>query len=162
MQDRLFGIGLFRIVCVTFVLLLIANQPVGQFALRLRRTTFDDGPIGFLDGAGPEHAVQASQSLTGLGEEDDAADGTIQSVCNANENIAGLIILLLQPDFQGFGQGLVPCLISLYDLAAAFVDCDEVIILVNDFHITCSCRHPPGSLGRKHMTTSLKPGMSRH
>ena len=51
---------------------------------------------------------------------------------NAAEYIAGFIELILKVRFEAIGQGNVPCLITLNKITSTLINCDQVIVLVND------------------------------
>ena len=71
-----------------------------------------EGPVGFLDGAVAELLGETGGGLRVLGEDDDAGDGPVESVGDAEVDLAGLVAfdaqILLHCGFEGreAGDGL--------------------------------------------------------
>ena len=81
-----------------------------------------------------EHAVKAGQGLRRAGEDDEAADGAVETVDDAEEDLAGLLVFLLQVGLDGLAERCVARLVALYNLAALLGDDDDVVVFVDDFH----------------------------
>ena len=122
------------VVGVRLVLLLVAHQPVAEFAGILRGAVGHDGEIGLVDVPLAEELVHAGQSLAGAGEYDHTAHGTVEAVGDAEEDGAGLGVLLLDVGFDALGERFVAGLVGLYDFAGGFADDDDVIVLVEYLH----------------------------
>jgi len=70
--------------------LLVAHQPVLQQPFGALWSGAAKGPVGLVDSAFAEHRGEALQRLGSLGEDDYAADGTVQPVGDAHEHLPGL------------------------------------------------------------------------
>ena len=77
------------------------------------------------------------------GENHDPAHRTIQTVRDTDKDVTGLAILLLQPCLQHLRERLIARLVALHDLTAGLIYRYNMIILVNNLHITCSYRRQP-------------------
>ena len=55
---------------------------------------------------------------------------------DAEENVAGLRITLLDKAFQCVGQWFVARLVGLNNLMASLADGDDVVVFVDDLHLT--------------------------
>ena len=53
---------------------------------------------------------------------------------HAQEYLAGLMVFLLDIIFDNFREGAIAGLVSLYDLPALFIDYNNMVVFVNDFH----------------------------
>ena len=75
------------------------------FALLRRRISgvFDQAEVDLDDGAVAELLGEAGGGLAAAGEEDDAGDGAVEAVRDAEVDVAGLVVLLLE---VGAGLGL--------------------------------------------------------
>ena len=124
---------------------LVAGKPMRQGSLVAGRSLRRYGPVGLphLFVAG-KHRAQAAQRLACAGKDDNPADGTVQPVHHTQEDLAGLVVLLLQVSLYGFGQGGVARLVALGDFACRLGDDDAMVVLVEWQHPTCSFRHRPG------------------
>ena len=142
-QDGFLGIRPLGIVSVTLILLLVPHQPIHQLTLILRGTVLDDRPIRLAHLTDTKHLVQAREGLARLGENHDPAHRTIQTVRDTDKDIPGLAILLLQPYLQHLRERLIARLVALHDLTAGLIYRYNMIILVNNLHITCSYRRQP-------------------
>ena len=85
-----------------------------------------------------EHGVQSCQCLGGSGEDDDAADGSVEPVHHAEEDVARFGIFFLDILFHSFAQRLVAGFVALHDFACGFVDNDQVIVFVENVHLSFS------------------------
>ena len=117
---------------VGLVLGFVAHQEVGEGVLVLGRARTGERPVGLVDLALAQHLVQAFQGLGGLGKEADAAHGAVQAVGDTQEHLAGLGVPPGNEGLEGLREGLVAGLVSLHDLAGAFIENHEVVILVED------------------------------
>ena len=133
-EDGLLAAGTLTVVGIRLVLLFVADEPVLEGALLLRRTVLDDGPVGLVDLSVAEHLVEPLQGLAGLGEHHDAAGGTIETMHDADEGVARLVILLFQVGGNGGTQGLIAGLVALHNLANSLVDDDDMVVFVEDGH----------------------------
>ena len=61
---------------------------------------------------------------------------------HTEEHVARLVVLLPDVGFHRLGEGHVAGLVALHDLAALFIDDDDVVVFVNNTHdgVTYSCR----------------------
>ena len=82
-----------------------------------------------------KHLVQAGQRLRRAGEDHQATDGTVKTMHDAEEDVARLLVLLLQVGLHRLRQRLVARLAALHYLAAALRNDDDVVVLVDDLHI---------------------------
>ena len=71
-------------------------------------------------------------------EDHQAADGAVQPVDDAQKDGTWLGVLLLDIRLDGFRQRGVSRLVALHNFAALLSDDDDVVILVNYLHNTCS------------------------
>ena len=81
-----------------------------------------------------KHLVQAGKGLRSAGEDDETADGTIEAMGDAEEDGSRLVIFFFQIVFHQLRERPIASLVALDDLAALFVDDDDVIILVENCH----------------------------
>ena len=144
MKYSFLGILYFLIVCIRLILFLVTHQIVNQLALRFLGAFFHYGPIGLFHLTITEHLIQSGQCLARFGEHHQPADGTVQAVGHSNENISRLIIFLFQVLFHHLRQRSITGLVSLNDFRRSLIDYNNMIILVNNYHITCSYRRQPG------------------
>ena len=144
MQYSFLGIFYFLIVCIRLILFLVTYQIVYQLTLRFLGALFHYRPIGLFHLTVTEHLIQSGQCLARFGKHHQSADGTIQAVGHPNENIARLIIFLFQVLFHHLRQRSITGLVSLNDFRRSLIDYNNMIILVNNYHITCSYRRQPG------------------
>ena len=149
MQTRLLGTLTRFTVGVGTVLLLVADQIIGQ-VLFLRRQidsrscriftrspdVLDDAPIGLVDFTTRKHPVETFESFAGLGKKDDPGSGTIQPMGDTQKDIARLGVTLLDKALQRVGQRLVARLVGLHNLVAGLADGDDMVIFVDDLHLT--------------------------
>ena len=81
-----------------------------------------------------KHLVQSGECLGGSGKDDESANGTVQPMHHAEKHFAGLLVLLFDILFYNIREGTIASLVSLYNLPALFVDDDNMVVLVDDFH----------------------------
>ncbi len=112
------------------VLLLILANIMAKLSRELLRTVLRYGPIDLTDRLVRKHLVEARQSLARPGEENDSADWTVDAVNNTQENIARLVILLLDISLNVVEQSMISGLVGLNNLADLLVDGDYMVILV--------------------------------
>ena len=144
MKYSFLGILYFLIVCIRLILFLV-YAPNSEPA----RPPFPWGILSLWPNRsfsphhyGTSHSVWAMPCS--FGEHHQPADGTVQAVGHSNENISRLIIFLFQVLFHHLRQGSITGLVSLNDLGRSLIDYNNMIILVNNCHITCSYRRQPG------------------
>ena len=128
-QLRPRAVGTLRYVAL--ILLLITHEVVLQRVGLLRRAGGDDGPVALPHLATAEELVHTAQSLARLGKDHEASDGSVEAMDDAEEDIAGLLILLLEVALEGFAQRFIARLISLDDLARALAHHQQVVIFVD-------------------------------
>lgn len=133
-QAGFLGAGARRGGGVAFVVALRGGDVVGELGLRLGRHSAGDGPVALVDGAGAEHLVEARQGLGCLGENHNAADGAVEAMAHADEDVAGLGVFLLEPGCNGLAEGCVAGLVALHYLAGSLVDDDDVVVFVEYLH----------------------------
>ena len=107
----------------------------------------------------PGTSRSGGASASGLGKQDYTTHRTVQTVGNTDIDISRLAILLFQPRLEHFRKRSITGFISLYNLTACFVYRDDMIVFVDNFHITYSYRRLPESPVRIHKKTNLMPGM---
>lgn len=113
---------------------LVADEVVFEVAFGLRGLVLDHGVVDLAAVALLEDFVHAREGLAGLGEEDDAADGTVEAMDDTTEDIARLAVALLEESLDFVGHAGVASLVALDNLAGALVDGDEVVVFVEDVH----------------------------
>ena len=117
---------------VGFVLRLVAGHPVLEEGLRFLRLPAAEGKVGLVDRARTEEFRQALERLACLCKEADAADGTVQAVGDAHEDFSGFPVALRDKSFQRLRQAFIPGLVSLHDFSRPFVQCQDVVVLIED------------------------------
>ena len=81
-----------------------------------------------------EQLIHPRQSLAGFGHDDQAAGGAVDAVRHAQEYVAGLVILLLDPRLHRVDEGGVAGAVALHQFAGTLVDDDDVVVVVDYFH----------------------------
>ena len=74
----------------------IAVEPIFQRAGGALHLALDDGPVNLFDGALAELLGEACGGLAGASEEQHAGDRLVEPVDDAEEDVAGLGVLVLQ------------------------------------------------------------------
>ena len=115
---------------------LVTREPVGERGALGGGRAADDGQVGLAHAALAEEGVQPAERLAGPGEDHEPAHGAVEPVDNAEKDGAGLGVLFLDVGFHAVGEGGVAGLVALYDLAGLLVDDDEVVVFVNDVHLS--------------------------
>ena len=128
---RVFGVAVSWVYHEGFVEFLVAEEPVFQMAFRLRGKVFDYGMVDFATVALLEDFVHAREGLAGLGEEDDAADRTVEPMDDAAEDIAGLLVADLEEGFDLVGQAWVAGLVGLDYLPGELVEREKMVVFVD-------------------------------
>ena len=113
-----------------FVKLGIAEKIILQMARRtggcLRyNSTIDLAKIALFD-----ELIHAAECLAGFSKEDHPADGTVQSMNNTAENVAGLGITLLDVGLKKVGKAEVAGLVGLDNLSRQLVEGYQVVVFV--------------------------------
>ncbi len=90
----------------------------------------DQCPIEFMDVRFTEHGVETFEGLGGLGEDGYAADGTVEAVWEAHEDLAGLGIALGYERLVLFAEGFVAGLVALDDFSDLLVDYEKVVVFI--------------------------------
>ena len=129
-KNSLLRIRTLMVVGITLVLLLVAHKIMRQRSLRLARRVLHQRPVSFLNGLCTEHLIKACQGLAGAGKQHHPADGTVQTMHDAEKYGAGLCILLLNIQFHRLGERSIAGLVALHDFTCALRDDDNVIIFV--------------------------------
>lgn len=109
---------------IALILLFVAYEVLLQGIGEPRGTRRDDGPVALGDFARAEELVHSAQRLRCLGEDHEPAYGTIESMDDAEIDVAGLLVLLFEPSLEGFAHRLVTGLIALDDLAGTLGDAE--------------------------------------
>lgn len=116
---------------VRLVLLLVAGEEMLEASLRFGGRIGNDCPVGLLDFVVRlEHVVEPCQRLTGAREKHNPARGAVETMRDAKEDLAWLVVLLLDICLDGLGEGRVARLVALHNLAARLVDGYDMIIFV--------------------------------
>src|SRR5574344_2384389 len=93
-----------------------------------------------------KHIIKACKSLGRLSKNYKPCNWTVQTMYYAEENIPRLAVRLFNILFYCLRQRTVARFVSLDNLPAIFINNNEVIVFVNNFHsiITYSYRRQPG------------------
>ena len=83
-----------------------------------------------MDSAVPEHLRHALQRLSGLGEDADAADGAVEPVGDAHEDLPRLAVAFRDVGLHQFRKAFVAGLVTLGDLPDLLVHYEEVVVFV--------------------------------
>ena len=129
-KDSLLRIRTLMVVGITLVLLLVANKIMRQRSLRLARCVLHQRPVSLLNSLRTKHLIETRQGLAGAGKQYHPANGTVQTMHNAEKYGAGLRILLLNIQFHRLGERSIAGLVALHDLTCALRDDDYMIIFV--------------------------------
>ena len=108
---------------------------MAQLAFELLGALLCYRPIEFADLLLREHLVESRQGLARPGEKDDSAHGSVDTVDDAHEDVAGLCVFLFDVLLHVVEQGAVSGLVGLDDFAGLLVDGDYVVVFVEDFHV---------------------------
>ena len=119
---------LLSVECETLVQLLVARNPMDQFAFRRIWPGTAESPVDFMDFSVTEHGVESFQALGRLGENCHSAYGTVQAVRNAYKDMTGLRIPLRYERLQRLAQRFVAGLVALDNLPHPFVKDKEVVV----------------------------------
>ena len=83
-----------------------------------------------MDTAVPEHRGQPFERLGCFREYDNAADRSVKTVRNADENLSGLSVPLGYERLVGLAYRFVAGLVALHDFSAFLVDNQHVVVLI--------------------------------
>ena len=97
-----------------------------------------DRPIGFAHLATADHLVQAHQRLARLGKQHRTTHGAVDTVHNAQKDIARLTVALLDEGLDLILQRALARGVGLHQIATMFIDHQQVVILVNNIFY---CKH---------------------
>ena len=89
-------------------------------------------PVCLVDAAVAEGFVHPFQTLAGLGEKCDAADGAVEAVGNSHKDVARLAVALRDETLQRLAERLVSCLVALDYFADFLVYYKHVVVLIED------------------------------
>ena len=106
-----------------------------------------------MDLAVGKHLVEAGEGFAGAGKDDEAADGTVEAMDHAEEDLAGLLVFLLDVLLHDVRERAVAGLVALHDLAALLVDDDDVVVFVDYLHVWFRLfddDFPGGAIGLAH------------
>src|SRR5438445_126413 len=96
----------------------ILAQPVLERAGVALHGPLDDRPVDFLDGAFAELFAEPGRRLAGAGEQEDAGHWLVEPMHDAEEDLAGLLVLVLEIFLDGAVEGdLLPLEVSASDAA---------------------------------------------
>ena len=123
------------LVTETLVHLFVAQYPTADFTFGRQWLAFGYCPIDFLDIAVAEHVVEPFECFACLGEDNNAANGTVKAVGQANEYISRLCVLLLDVLFHGVAQRLVAGLVALDNLSGYLIYYNYMVVLVKYCHL---------------------------
>ena len=129
-EDGFLGSRTFVVVGVALVLLLVAHEIMRQGGLWLAGCILHECPVSFLNGLCTEHLIKACQGLAGAGKQHHPADGTIQTMHDAEKYGARLRVTLLNIRFHRLGERRVARLVALDDFTCALRDDDYMVIFV--------------------------------
>ena len=125
----------FTIVSISLILLFVTSEPMRQHPTGSGRWRTHNGMICFFYfTTHTEHLVQTSQCLTGASKNYYTTHRPIKPMHHAQENLARLVILLLNVSLHIIGQSAVACFVTLHNLARCFVNNDNVVVFVNNLH----------------------------
>ena len=134
-QDGFLGTLALLVVSITLILLLIADEPVGECAFLRDGVFLDNSPIGLVNVARAEHLVQTRKGFGCAGKDNESAYGTVKTMHHAKEYVARLSVLHLYVFLHDVGERLVTGLVALYYLATCLVDDDDMIVFVDYLHL---------------------------
>ena len=129
-KDCLLRIRTLMVVGITLVLLFVANKIMRQRSLRLARCVLHQRPVSLLHSLRTKHLIEACQGFARAGKQYHPANGTVQTMHNAEKYGAGLRILLFDIRFHRLGEWSVASLVALHDFTRTLRDDDDVIIFV--------------------------------
>ena len=95
---------------------------------------FHNSVVHFLYLMVGKHTVETLEGFGGTREHDDTTDGTVETVYDTEEHSTGFGIAFLDVSLDEVREGDITCLVALNDFAGGFVDDDDVIVFVEDFH----------------------------
>ena len=133
-EHRPFGPRPLPVIGHRLVALLVAHQVVHQFAALLLGGMLHDSPILLFHLAVAEHLVQPGQCLARFGKDHHTAHGAVEAMSYPHEDIARLVVLLLEPSLQLLAQRHVARLVALHDFGAGLVDDNHMIVFVEYLH----------------------------
>ena len=96
--------------------------------------TFHNGPIRLVHLALGKHLVESGKGLRRAGKDHQPRYRTVQAMDDAEEHLAGLLVLLLDVFLDGLAERLVTRLVALHNFAAVLADDDDMVVLVDNFH----------------------------
>ena len=131
-QPRLLRFGFRGVAGARAVGAAVAQHPVAQFPFERVGPLFRDGPVGFADFARTDHFIEPHQRLRGLGEEHCAAHGTVDAVHDAEKHLAGFRVAAFDVGLDLVFEGALARRIGLYEVAAALVDHQQVVVFVEN------------------------------
>ncbi len=114
------------------IFFVVLDQPVFQKPLAQRNAPFDERFINLFDPARAKLLRQAGRRLAGASEEDHAADRTIQPMHDADEHVAGLLVLHAQVIAHLIGQGDVARAVAGSQQTGRLHHRDAMIVFVED------------------------------
>ena len=131
---------------IRLVLFLVPRHPIFQQGFVLGGAGAAEGAVGLVDLSIAEHRGQSFKGFGGLGENDAAAYGAVQTVGNAHKHGAGLSVALGDVGLEGFRQAFVSRLVALRDFSYLFIDNQQVIVFIQDVRHVFSLSPVRGSL----------------
>ena len=117
---------------IGFVLRLVPDKKVCEDVGFPGRFFGREGPVGLMDFSLSEHVVQPLQGFGSFGKERNAAHRPVQPMRNAHEYLSRLFVPLGDEGLQRLAQRLVSRFVSLHNLSRAFVEDQQVIVLIED------------------------------
>ena len=131
-QARLLGIALRGVVSPRTVGLAVAQDIVAQLAALGIGRGLGQRPIDLMDAAFADHFVEPCEGFRCFGENNGPAHGTVDTVHHAKEHLAGFRIAPFDESFDLVFQSAFARRIGLHQVAAALVDDQQVIVLVEN------------------------------
>ena len=113
---------------VGFVLGFVPNQVVRKDVCVFGRPVRREGPVRLVNLSFPEHFVKTLQRFGRFGKQHHATYGPVQPVGDTHKHLAGLAVPLRDEGLQGFTQGFVPGLVSLYNLSRPLVENEQMVV----------------------------------
>lgn len=114
----------------TLVVHLILYEPVLQSSYRLCGRILDDSPVTLAKVTLLDHLCHAAQRLGSLGEQDNAADWTVEPMYDTTEDIARLAVALFDIGLHKVSKRHVAGLVALRNLAWELVERQQVVVFV--------------------------------
>lgn len=119
-------------VGVCLVLFLVSDKETSYAPFFRSWFLFCQSPVVFADTTVSEQLVHPFQSFGCLGEDDNSAYRTVQTVGDTEEDSGWFGVSCSYESLEGLGQGLVICLVTLYYLPTPLVEDEQMVVFIED------------------------------